>query len=103
MNYSLVVTTTATKEEARTIASALLEQKLAACVQLQEIESLYSWEGKTQNENEILLLIKAPKAKYSDIEQAIKQIHTYKTPEIILIPIENGSAEYLRWIDEVTG
>ena len=102
MKYSIVLTTTATKEDARGIATALLEQKLAACVQLKEIESLYSWEGKIQNANEVLLLIKAQKDNYAKIELLIKENHKYETPEVVVIPIENGSPEYLRWIDEVT-
>ena len=100
--YSLVITTAANREEAAAIASALLEQKLVACVQLQTIESLYTWKGEVANEPEVLMFIKTSHKHYDEVETTIKKVHSYETPEVIEISIERGSKEYLDWIDEVT-
>ena len=101
-SYSVVITTCATKEDAQTIASALLEQKLAACVQSLEITSAFFWEGSVNNESEQLLLIKAKTSLYSEIEKCIVQVHKYDIPEIVRLSIEEGLAAYLKWIEEVS-
>lgn len=100
--YSLIFTTAATKEEAKKIAKALLQQKLAACVQLSNIESFFIWEDSVNEEHEVLLLIKAKAGNFTEIESCIKSVHSYKVPEIVQIDIEEGSLQYLNWIDSVT-
>lgn len=101
-NYCVVVTTAATSEDAKTIASALLDAKLAACIQVLDISSYYCWEGKTCNDAEKLLLIKARANLYPEIEECIVRVHTYDVPEIIQLPIEGGLQAYLTWIDDVS-
>lgn len=101
-SFIQVFTTTETKEEAEKIAQYLVEQKLAACVQITgPIASTYRWKGKMENAQEWLCLIKTREELYSKVETAIKKLHSYETPEIVAIPIIKGSSEYLNWLDDV--
>lgn len=102
-DYGVMLTTTATREEAATIAKLLIDEKLAACVQLLSIESFYFWEGKTQNEPECLLLIKTRTALFDTAIARIKQVHAYTVPEIVALPFSAGFAGYFNWIGDVTG
>jgi periplasmic divalent cation tolerance protein len=100
-SYIQVFTTTETKEEAEKIAQYLVEQKLAACVQITgPIASIYRWKGKVENAQEWLCLIKTREDFYIRVETAIKKLHSYETPEIIAVPIVKGSKEYLNWIED---
>jgi periplasmic divalent cation tolerance protein len=100
-SYIQVTTTTETKEEAGKIAQYLVEQKLAACVQITgPIESIYRWKGKVENAQEWLCLIKTRDDLYNKVETAIKKLHSYETPEIIAMPVVKGSKEYLSWIED---
>ena len=98
----MLLTTTRGREEAAKIANLLLDEKLAACVQLLPIESFYVWQGKTQNEAEILLLVKTRSALFADAIARIKQVHSYSVPEIVALPFTAGFADHLNWIDTVT-
>jgi periplasmic divalent cation tolerance protein len=101
-SYIQVMTTTETKEEAEKIAQYLVEQKLAACVQITgPIASTYRWKGKVENAQEWLCLIKTREELYDKVETAIKKLHSYETPEIFAVPIIKGSSEYLSWLDDV--
>lgn len=102
-DYGVMLTTTPTREEAQKLARLLVGEKLAACVQLLPIESFYFWQGKTQNEAEVLLLIKTRTALFESAIARIKEIHSYTVPEIVAVPFAAGFAGYLDWIDEVTG
>src|SRR5450759_4766613 len=100
-SYIQVMTTTETKEQAQTIAQHLMEEKLAACVQIVgPITSIYRWKGKVENAQEWLCLIKTRNDLYNKVEATIKSIHLYETPEIIAVPIIKGSKEYLNWLDD---
>jgi periplasmic divalent cation tolerance protein len=100
-SYIQVTTTTESKEQAKKIADFIVEQKLAACVQLLgPIESTYRWKGKIETAEEWLCLIKTQADFYNQVEAAIKKMHPYETPEIIAVPIIKGSNEYLQWIDD---
>lgn len=102
-SYIQISTTTETKEEAQKIARYLVEQKLAACVQIScPIESTYRWKGKLETASEWLCLIKTRESFFKKVEAAIKKLHSYETPEIIATPIVKGSREYLKWLDEET-
>ena len=97
--YLQVLTTTATREDAQTIADALVEKRLAGCVQIVgPIVSTFLWQGKIERAEEWLCMIKSEKSFYSRLEQSIKELHTYKTPEIIAVPIVAGSQQYLQWL-----
>src|SRR2546429_9683359 len=99
-NEQIVVFMTApTAEEAARIAEMLLKRKLAACVQiLPPMTSIYVWKGEVQRESEILLVAKSTRAKFDELEEAVRTIHSYETPEIIALPIVAGSQPYLSWL-----
>jgi periplasmic divalent cation tolerance protein len=98
-----VTTTASTREEAAKIAAALLERRLAACVQVVgPIESHYRWKGRIEQSTEWLCLIKTIRAKYPAVEAAIRANHSYEVPEIVACPIELGSGPYLDWLRSET-
>src|SRR5581483_3199506 len=102
MTDKIVVLTTAGSEtEARKLAQELVERKLAACVNIiPRIQSVYRWEGKVESAEEFLLLIKTTKSRFPDLQSAIRELHSYELPECVLISMDAGSEEYLKWIDE---
>lgn len=100
--YSVVITTTGNKEDAEKIANALLSEKLAACIQVTQIKSYYTWKDAVNVDEEQLLLVKCKEADYAEIEKCIKTNHSYEIPEIILLPISTGLPAYLSWINDVT-
>ena len=102
LGFGVMLTTTPTREEAAKLAELLIAEKLAACVQLLPIESFYFWQGKTQNEAEILLLIKTRTALFDAATARIKQIHSYSVPEIVAMPFTGGFQGYFDWIADVT-
>lgn len=101
-DYCVVMATCGSREEAEKLAGSILENKLAACIQLTDIRSYYFWEGRVENDPEVLLLMKTRGAIYHALESHIKANHSYDVPEIIRLPIEGGLPAYLGWIDEVT-
>ena len=100
--YQVVLTACGTSENARAIAAALVERRLAACVNMLPIDSIYTWQDRTEAAAETLLLIKIRRPDYAEVEQAIRALHDYETPEIVALPIVEGSAGYLDWIEAVT-
>lgn len=103
MAFIQVVTTTETKEQARAIARHLVEEELAACVQIiPGVESTYLWKGKIETSREFMCLIKTREDLYPQVEAAIKSMHPYEVPEIIALPIVKGSKDYLNWLAEST-
>lgn len=97
----LASTTTPKAEDARKIATQLVERKLAACVQIVEpITSVYRWQGKVESEQEILLLIKSTQDLIPRIAELLDEIHPYEVPELVATPIIEGSASYLCWLEE---
>jgi periplasmic divalent cation tolerance protein len=97
---NLVLSTTGSKEEAQTIARALVERRLAACVNIVgPIESLYRWEGEVQTSAEYMLLVKTTAERFPAVRLAIRELHSYELPECIALEIDNGSDEYLNWIE----
>ena len=99
----VVLVTCGSEEEALKIANALVEVHLAACVNLvAPIRSIYRWEGKIWDEKEWLLIIKTQKQRFEELEKEVKSLHSYSVPEIISLPITEGSSAYLNWIRENT-
>ena len=97
-----VLTTVANAEDAAALADKLVQRNLAACVQELAIRSHYNWENKTQNEPEVLMLIKTPEALQDKVVSFIKSNHSYDLPEIIVLPVVGGLAEYLAWVGSET-
>ena len=95
----IVLSTASSEQEANKIARHLVEQQLAACVNIVPgIESVYRWQGKIESSRECLLLIKTSAAHFDSVRAAIRELHSYDLPECIANPIEDGDPEYLRWI-----
>jgi periplasmic divalent cation tolerance protein len=102
--YIVVFTTCANKEEAQKISRALVEKRLAACVNiLPQVESLFWWEGKVDSAQEFLLVIKSRAERFGKICALVKSLHSYEVPEIISLPVSEGHQPYLQWIDESLG
>jgi periplasmic divalent cation tolerance protein len=103
-NARIVFTTTATQEEARKIAYALVERRLAACVNLiPHLESVYRWKDKVESAQEWLLLIKTQADLFERVRDAVKELHSYDLPECVMLEVDAGSREYLEWIAKNTG
>ena len=99
----LVLTNCPDEETADRIATSLVENRLAACVNLlPEVESTYRWQGSVEQAVEVPLVIKCTRERYPALEEAIRQLHPYTVPEIIAVPVVAGFAPYLRWVDEET-
>jgi periplasmic divalent cation tolerance protein len=97
----LVLTTCGSLEEAHTIAHALVDRHLAACVNIvSQIESVYRWQGEVETSNEWLLIIKTTAGTFDSLRQTLEALHSYELPECIQIAVEAGSAAYLDWIGE---
>ncbi len=102
-NVCIVMTTVAGEQQARALATAVIEARLAACAQSMPIQSCYWWEGKVVNDSELLILFKTVAAKYPELEAKIISLHSYDTPEIIRLPLDGGFGKYLAWIEKETG
>ena len=100
----VVLMTAADGAEATRIAELLINKKLAACVQiLPEIESVYRWNSEVQRETEILILAKTTAAQFDDLEKAVREIHSYDTPEIVAVPVAHVSEPYRAWLADNVG
>ena len=100
MKLLAVTTTVSSADAARRMARALVEQKLAACAQIGEIESFYSWQGAVANEREFRILFKTTEARWPAVEAAIRELHDYELPAIHAVLLEQVHAPYGRWIEE---
>jgi periplasmic divalent cation tolerance protein len=99
----IVFSTCATRDEAERIAKAIVEERLAACVQLlPPIRSVYRWQGAVEESEEILLLIKTTGASFLPLKDRIEELHSYDTPEIMAVPVVAGAQKYLTWLQEST-
>jgi periplasmic divalent cation tolerance protein len=98
--FRLVLVTCSSLPEARKIARVLVQKHLAACINIHtaRIESIYRWKGKVENAREHLLLIKTTARRLKGLEKEVLRLHSYDTPEFIVIPISSGSAAYLKWL-----
>jgi len=95
----VVLTTAATPEEAERIARAVVEERLAACVTMvPSVRSIYRWEGKVEDATETLLLIKTGAGQLAAVETRLRDLHSYQTPEFLVLEPTAGSAAYLEWM-----
>jgi len=103
-NYIIVLTTTSSREEAEKIAHALLAERLIACANIiGPVHSLFWWQNKIDTAQEHLILMKTRKDLFNRLAEKVKAIHSYQVPEIIALPIMEGSKDYLKWLDESLG
>lgn len=101
-DFAVVLTTCSNEKDSKVIIDALLSKNLAACIQIQNVNSFYKWEGGVANDPEVLLFIKCKQVDFKEIKDTIVANHNYDLPEIIEIPIINGLESYLDWIKEET-
>ncbi|MGW8273213.1 MAG: divalent-cation tolerance protein CutA [Thermodesulfovibrionales bacterium] len=103
MEHIVVFITASSEEEAARIGHKLVEESLAACVNIvRSVRSIYCWEGKIEDEAEVLMVVKTRERLFEKLSQQVKALHSYSVPEIIAFPIKQGSPEYLQWLDDVT-
>jgi len=100
--YAAVLITAPDRESGRKIARHLLERRLAACVNITPVSSMYWWEGKIEEAEEVMLVVKTTSDKINDVVREVRSIHPYQLPEIAALPIVAGHAEYLEWVKRET-
>lgn len=98
--YGIVLVTASSQAEAESIANVLVQERLAACVSLMPIRSVYTWKGELHQDEEWQLVIKTDLTQFEALAAKVRSIHSYEVPEIIAIPLVNGSQPYLAWISE---
>lgn len=101
MQFCMIFTTSDKQDIIKKLAAILVQEKLAACVQIDQINSVYEWEGKICESAEFRLLIKSRAENFTEVERLIKKNHNYSLPEIIKVDITSGSQEYLDWMGNV--
>jgi periplasmic divalent cation tolerance protein len=97
-DFGVVLVTTASETEAENLAIALINERLAACVSIYPIRSLYRWQGQIEKESEWQLVVKTDLKQFEQLSAKIQAIHSYAVPEIIALPIVAGSQSYLDWL-----
>jgi periplasmic divalent cation tolerance protein len=98
--YGIVLVTASSQPEGAAIAQALIQEKLAACVSLMPIQSIYTWQGNIHHDQEWQLIIKTNLQHFTALEAKVRSLHSYEVPEVIALPIVAGSEAYLRWVGQ---
>jgi periplasmic divalent cation tolerance protein len=98
--HAVVMSTASSADEAQRIADALVERRLAACVNvLSGVRSTYRWRDAVERADEWLLVVKTRRERFDDVARAIRELHSYEVPEVVLLDVARGDARYLAWID----
>jgi periplasmic divalent cation tolerance protein len=100
--YRLVYITAKDEEEANRIGQALVGEKLAACVNIHPIRSIFRWQGKISQEDEMAILAKTRAELVDEVMSRVKELHSYEVPCIIVLPLEKGNPDFLEWISQLT-
>jgi periplasmic divalent cation tolerance protein len=101
MSIVLALTTCPDAQTAKALAEALVQQRLATCVnRVSGVASTYFWDGRLQDESEILLIIKTSSARVEELQAKLKTLHPYELPELIILPVIGGNEAYLQWVRE---
>lgn len=104
MEAVVVFITASNEDEGANIAKTLVGERLAGCVNIvKDIRSIYMWEGKTEDEKEVLMIAKTQRSLFTKLSQRVRELHSYTVPEIIAMPVVEGSEDYLSWLKDVTG
>lgn len=98
----VVLVTCGSAKEARKIARAVVEQRIAACANIatSPVQSVYRWNGRVESAKEFLLIIKTTQSRFAKLKAEVKRLHSYDVPEIVALPISRGAATYLTWISD---
>ena len=103
-DFQIVLSTCGERETAERIAHRLVEQRLAACVNiLPGVQSVYRWQGAVESESEVLMLIKTKASLIPQVQSAITSLHSYEVPEFLVLPISGGSDSYMAWLEASLG
>ncbi len=101
--FSVVLITASSQEEAQKIGRTMVEERLFACANIiSPIQSIFHWEGKVNDEKEVLLIAKTKTGLSDEVEKRVKELHSYTVPEILFLPVLRGSEDYLNWVDAET-
>jgi periplasmic divalent cation tolerance protein len=101
--FRMVFVAAANEDEAGRIAEALVEEKLAACVNIvAPVRSIYRWRGAVEHASEYMLMIKAPVRLFVKLEQRVRELHSYEVPEVVALTLSEASRPYVAWLDEST-
>lgn len=103
MQFCFIYITAGSEAEAGKIAKTLVEEKLVACVNMHPVHSIYRWKGKVEEEAEVAMLVKTRAELVERVSKRVKELHSYEVPCILVLNIEKGNPEYLKWIEESTG
>jgi periplasmic divalent cation tolerance protein len=98
--FSVIYITAGDLEEAKRIGKTLIEERFAACANIFPIQSIYRWKNKIDEANEFGIIVKTKSEKVKDIERRVKEIHSYEVPCVVSFKMDEGSADYLKWIEE---
>ncbi len=102
--FIMVFITAPKEEEAQRIARDIISSRLAGCVNIiKDMRSIYRWRGKIEDESEVLMIVKTRLDLFEELKKRVKDLHSYSVPEIIALPVIEGSEEYLAWLKEETG
>jgi periplasmic divalent cation tolerance protein len=97
----MVLSTCSSPEEGERIARALVEERVAACVNiLPGARSIYRWQGKLEDSGECLLFIKTSRGRFEDLRAALERVHSYEVPELVALPVVDGAPNYLAWLED---
>lgn len=101
-NKIVVLVTCSSPKEAKEIAHAVVEARLAACVNIfqSSVQSIYRWKGHVESAREVLMILKTSRERFAALASEIRRLHSYDVPEIIALPVERGSRDYLRWLGD---
>ena len=101
--YIIVLVTAASEEEAASIGQTIVGERLAACVNIiRSVRSIYRWQGRIEDQQEVLMILKTRKVLFERLQERVKELHSYSVPEIIALPILEGSKQYLNWLGQET-
>ena len=97
----MVLSTCSSPEEGERIARALVEERVAACVNIVPgVRSIYRWQGKLEDSSECLLVIKSSRGRFEELRAALERIHSYEVPELLALPVVDGAPNYLAWLED---
>jgi len=103
MEYCSIYVTAGTAEEAAGIGRTLIEERLAACVNILPVTSIYRWENTIEEDSEVVMFVKTRFSLAEKVTERVKSLHSYEVPCIVVLPIQQGNPDYLQWIEESTG
>ena len=103
MEYCSIYVTAGSEDEAAGIGRTLIDERLAACVNILPVKSIYRWEDTIEQESEVVMFVKTRASLAEKVTERVKSLHSYEVPCIVVLPVKQGNFDYLQWIEESTG